>query len=204
MQLTGDPTVEVFANWLYTGKLPDTDEEWNREEYEYSLQWYATADLNMVKACAFAHRMFAPRLYKALEHRIVNEHVGGIGRPYYAAAIYAFAHLPPTSPVLRVMIDAQCRGLDVLGDTAGNGQLVLRPQLPNAFLVGVMVKLTELNAEKETRLENYGCYKHGWEMKRCDYHDHATETERKECEKAASREVSSESRDSGAGSSSSN
>jgi hypothetical protein len=67
-----------------------------------------------------------------------------------------------------------------------------------------MVKLTELNAEKETRLENYGCYKHGWEMKRCDYHNHATEKERKECEKAASREVSSESRDSGAGSSSSN
>lgn len=67
----------------------------------------------MVKACAFANRMIAPRLYKALEHKIVDEYVGGTARPYYAAVIYAFAHLPPTSPVLRVMIDAHSRAQTV-------------------------------------------------------------------------------------------
>ena len=43
-------TVEVFADWLYTGKLSSSNTEWNREEHYDSDQWYATAKVNMLKA----------------------------------------------------------------------------------------------------------------------------------------------------------
>lgn len=106
MKPTDDHTVEVFVDWLYTRRLPVTNEEWNEDEYrlERGAQWHTAVQVAMIKAYAFADRMLLPDLRQALEHELIDYFiVEGCSIPYYGAVIYAFAHLPPASPVLRAM-----------------------------------------------------------------------------------------------------
>ena len=167
--------VEVFVDWLYTRKLPSTNQEWVDKEHQpdQHVQWHTAVQLTMIKAYAFADRMLSPDLCRALERTLIDHFIVTNHTPYYGAVIYAFANLPSTSSVLRAMMDAHCRDFEETGDTEENGEMKLRAQLPNTFLVGVMVRYAKLKAKKVTRLD------------RCSYHDHATEHEKEECQKAA-------------------
>lgn len=102
-----------------------------------------------------------------LSYRIAN---GGI--PYYGTIIYAFANLPVASSVLKALVDAHCRDFNDACDTEENGELKLRAQLPNLFLVGVMVRYASIRSKKV-------------KLRRCDYHEHAMEEEKKECQRTA-------------------
>ncbi|KAJ4361300.1 hypothetical protein N0V95_002002 [Ascochyta clinopodiicola] len=167
-------TFEVFVDWLYARKLPAEHTDWVEEEYdsERSHQWHTAVQIAMMKAYAFADRMLSTDLRRAVYHKLVDNFVDDLDVPYYGTIIFAFQNLPPTSPVLEVLVDAHCRNFDETLDTKENGELELRTQLPNAFLVGVMLRYAKSKSEKEeTTLE------------RCDYHEHILETEKQECQK---------------------
>ncbi|KAF9693742.1 hypothetical protein EKO04_008147 [Ascochyta lentis] len=161
-------TFEVFVDWLYTRKLPAKRTGWVGEEYD--SEWYITLQIPMMKACAFANRMLSPDFLHAMEHRLIDHFIASGNVPFYEAIIFAFENLPPTSLILKALVDAHCRSFDEAEDTEENGELELRSQLPNTFLVDVMLRYVKLKSRKQTLLD------------RCDYHGHVSEDEKQECQ----------------------
>jgi hypothetical protein len=191
-------TVAVFVEWLYTRKIPATSDGFNDDrcpqvsDDKLWNHWYTNTQLAMLKAYTLADRMISPDLCKALEHHIIGSFIEE-GSPNYGAVIYAFTHLPPTNPILRVMIDSRCHFIGDIDDEEHNGELQLRAQLPNAFLVGVMLRLAKVNSEQFAKLKRCDHGDFVGKLDACDYHDHATEKERKKCQKAASAKDDSDS-----------
>lgn len=192
--LTDVDSVSIFVGWLYTRKLPGLIEEWSEDEFpedrsqlENSFAQSAGPQLSMLKAAILADRMLSSKLRQAIEHRLIDYFTSKDRNmvPSYEAVTYAFAHLPHTSAVLRLLIDAQCQFFREEYDTEQNGELERRAHLPNAFLIGVMIRYAKLNAARLVKLNDLDRHRHKklFEQKldRCDYHNHATEQERKEC-----------------------
>ncbi|KAJ4378225.1 hypothetical protein N0V86_005925 [Didymella sp. IMI 355093] len=180
----------VFVDWLYTGEIPADCDGFNDDRCpkvsgnKLRALWHTNTQLAMLKAYTFADRMISPDLCKALEHHIIDYFIY-CESSYYGAVIYAFTRLPPTNPILRVMIDSHCHSFLAIDDEEHNGELQLRAQLPNAFLVGVMLRLAKVNSELLAKVDECDSCDYAVDLDAHDYHDHATEKERKECQKAA-------------------
>lgn len=129
--------------------------------------------------------MLSPKLRKALEYRLIDHFITGGRLVYYETVIYSFAHLPPTSPILRAIVDTHCRFFNEKRDTEENGELGLHAQLPNAFLICVMKRFAQIHADDVEELERYWSSYRPLKFDRCDYHDHAKKSERKDCRRAA-------------------
>lgn len=98
MQRVDSFTDEIFADWLYTRKLPTTEAEWNENDYpkdgnvKTRNQWYIAAQLAMLKEYAFAHRMLCPELSQEPEYIIVDLYTDDGGLViFYEVVIYAFS-----------------------------------------------------------------------------------------------------------------
>lgn len=168
----------MFVGWLYYHELPDADTDWVEYEYQNEIthQWHIAVQIAKVKACALGARLLASTFCRATEQNLIKYMVNGVDEPYYETVIYAFAHLPPSSPVLRAMIDVHCKFFLEQHDKDEHedwSQLMLREKLPNSFLVGVMLRYAKIKNGTEV------------ELNQCHYHDHTTEEERNHCQEKA-------------------
>jgi hypothetical protein len=131
---------------------------------------YCEAQSARVKALVFGDRVLSPifrqRVCKSLVTELMRHRV------FYKTIIYAFANLAVDHPVLELMVFRHCQ---VFGDGADE-ELVedfdRRSELPNSFLVRVMLRYRQ-------------CEDHIWdedEADLCYYHGHANEEERKQCQ----------------------
>ncbi|KAF1939763.1 hypothetical protein EJ02DRAFT_326790, partial [Clathrospora elynae] len=129
---------EIFVNWLYTGKLPSKYEDW-LVQLDPHLEWRMEQKLVLIKACVFGDRFLVPGFHGAVQNHIIDFFVQW-GFFCYLAIIHAFANLSSNSPVLQLLVDAHCRGFEDGNDDAENGELKRRDQLPNSFLVRIMIR----------------------------------------------------------------
>lgn len=150
--------VEIFLEWLYSQQYP-------KDHRFGSANQNRTKRLGRVKACAFGDRFMAPAFRAASESALIDDLVLKGGAPFYELITYAYGNLPSDSPVLRALVDAHCYGFTETADTNKNGELMRRFELPQAFLVEVMIRYMRLQPTMSSRKR----------LDRCDYHGHAPE-----------------------------
>jgi hypothetical protein len=163
--------VDIFVNWMYTEKLPQSGEQWlnaDAEEDENVKAGPGDDQLALVKAYVFGDRILSPVFHRAVRNVLIHTLTDDLA--YYKAVIYAFANLSTEDPVLNLMVDKHCAVFSEELDEY-DGEKQRRCQLPSEFLIRVMLRYS--------RVKNAG-----WkdELKPCDYHGHASEEERKKCQ----------------------
>ncbi len=139
--------VDVFAAWLYTQQLPESDVE----------------DGIVLLLYIFADRYNVPKLRKQTMDGLFSEYGPDTDElPGFWSITKAFDHLPHTSPVCRFLVDVYARKWDGLWseDDDASGEL------PREFLVEFIAVTGEVNGfEKRV----------GLPLKmpeRCEYHEH--------------------------------
>ena len=176
--LANEVIVSIFVDWVYSQRLPKNDSEWcdeEDEEYEEDEEdeedmRLAKAQLARTKALVFGDRMLSPVFHKTVRDSLV-EHIIERGA-YYEAVIYAFVNFPKDHTILDLFVEMHCRTFYNSLDTVKNGELELRASLPHAFLMRVNIRYSQI-AELVLPDE---------ELKPCDYHGHADENEKKQCQ----------------------
>jgi len=176
-------TFDIFVNWLYTQKLPEQGEyptpdevvgHWPRlhsDEITYKTK-------GLIDLYIFADGHDIPELRReVMDVLFPHLNLEGIGLPCYEIVINAFSKLPERSPVRQSLIDCYCRVFKKSDDdNTGPEELALRTKLPTDFLVGIMLRyadVMELLRNKKIRVT--------YRLDICDYHEHASEAERKKC-----------------------
>ena len=185
--------VDVFVDWLYYGRLPPEDEGWLEEGPGEGVNyaWFVAMEQARIRACALGDRLLSASFCRAAEHDFVNylRTATGSWMPYHQVIIFAFAHLPPTSPVLQALIDIYCKHYNKKNydkkDTWDLAELQLQEQLPYSFLLGVMRRYAKVkNGFQET-------------LRPCDYHRHTSKEERRACPQSSNaRDIDQHSSDS--------
>ncbi|KAJ4378227.1 hypothetical protein N0V86_005927 [Didymella sp. IMI 355093] len=157
---------ELFLEWLYTQQYPKEQRFSGFSNLIYGNE-HRRSQINRLKACTFGDRFMAPRFRASSESSLIDAIVYGGCPPYYISIIYAYEHLPPSSPVLQALIDRHCRSFSEQSDTDSNGELKRRSQLPHNFLVGVMLRYMRLQSRSKKK-----------PLDRCDYHGHTSDDEK--------------------------
>lgn len=173
------PVFNVFVHWLYAQEIPSDWESILRlaEAFDFvSLQdssKYGYACVLILKCVMFGDRFLTPVFHRLAHNTFVKDHFSEkhgevCSSVIYTAVIWAFDNLPTDSPILVMMVDLQCTAWDEWHDNeAERGR---RSQLPNEFLVAVMLKQNKIRVCAETT-----------ELSACDYHLHESEKEKKAC-----------------------
>jgi hypothetical protein len=160
--------VEMFVDWLYTNKLLGLNSY--RDKQQSSKRYSASGELAMMAACAFAHRILASGFQKVVEREIVANFTNGPCSPSYNSISYAFKHLPPESPILKLLVDSHCRAYDETDEACNKIEPREWSRLPQDFLVGVMLRYSRI--VKDPLLVH---------LDACDYHDHISDDEWASC-----------------------
>jgi hypothetical protein len=153
-------SVEVFVNWLDTMKLPENYFDWDTDPD------HPCEDMTMIKAYALAHRLMPPKFLKAMEHKIIAQLEN---LPCVPTVVFAFENIPGTSPVLQVLVDTYCVHYDEKEHF--EGELMDLSPFPHEFLVRSMFRHCKMMRDPACRVLNA-----------CNYHEHASEAERENCE----------------------
>lgn len=90
--------------------------------------------------------------------------------PWYEHVVYAFSTLSGADPMLRYLVDLQSVAWRPQSDSV-SGEDALRAELPNLFLVQVMIRNYELRASPVAKQD----------FDVCSFHDHESDEERKKC-----------------------
>ena len=168
---------DVFIDWLYTQKLPQKLEDWlPRDTDEDACSYDCRLDLLHLQVYVIADRLGTPELLHAINNAIVDEGITGV--PYYKSIIYAFDNIPSGRWILKWLVDSYCANSEEADDAAFQGGDTLHSQLPHDFLLQAMRRYRQKCEDRE------------WDedLVACDYHEHASEEERKECKKKAEEE----------------
>ncbi|KAI4630527.1 hypothetical protein J4E80_001465 [Alternaria sp. BMP 0032] len=164
-------TFSIFVDWVYTQTLPKTCLEWcDGKREDYSTQMEGKAQLARTKALIFGDRVLSPAFYEATRDSLINHLIKK--STLYEAVIHGFAHLPKDHAILNLFVEKHCRDYEDADDTVENGELVLRSSLPHDFLMRVMIRYSRF--KKEGVPQN--------DVNPCDYHGHANEEEKKQCQ----------------------
>lgn len=150
------PIVNVFLNWLYTRKIPTYDYDWiHVAEAIVPSNGIAslrkTADLMALQAMIFGDRFLIPNFQEAVHNYLVDLHMNEPRPAYYASIIYAYANPTKGNPILDLFAEVQARYWDDGQDEVE--ELLLRPELPNDFLVRVMQKHAAYRGTAEDKHE---------------------------------------------------
>ena len=156
---THDWIVDIILEWLYSQCYP--------KNHRFASPTIDTL-LARAKACALGDHFLASSFRKASENALVDRLLYREQPPHYAAVTYAYKNLPSESPAFQAIVDAQCAWYHEGADDNCGGELERRSQLPNDFLIGVMLRYMRLQTGKVT--------KNG--LDRCDYHEHTSDDER--------------------------
>lgn len=154
-------TVELFLEWPYTQQYP--------KEHHFGDTAYG--QIKRLKTCAFGDRFRAPGFRVSSESALIDAMVDTAKHhpPYYRSIIYAYDHLPSSSPVFQALIDRHCYSFREESDTNKNGELERRSQLPHDFLLGVVLRYSQLQTGNKRK-----------SLDRCDYHGHTADDEKGE------------------------
>jgi hypothetical protein len=124
-----------------------------------------------IKACVFADRFLASEFARAMRHRLIFRiiHCESVRWPMM---VYAFENLPEDDQILQLLVDKQCRQAEIV------------MEFENDRSRDFILRAMRTYAKWETRYEEVP------QPKDCDYHDHATEEERTECEVQVEKQLS--------------
>ncbi|KAL5388999.1 hypothetical protein DPSP01_002702 [Paraphaeosphaeria sporulosa] len=165
---------DIFIDWLYTQNLPRKSEDWITPTPENKVGSHGHGQLAerlMMKSYVFADRFLVPQYRVALYKYYANFcNVGG-NPPYYDAIIYAFDNLPANSAILTLLVRTHCAYWNEGSDTADNGELELRQDLPQDFFFRVMAVAAKMRDKEKAK--GIAC---------CDCHNETTTTTREGCD----------------------
>jgi len=168
---------DVFVDWLYTQKLPEKREDWLPLKTNEELPSYLpSVDVLRLKVYVIADRLGARDLLHAINNKFVDDEIESA--PYYNSIIYAFDNIPSGRRILNLLVDSHCANSEEADDAEFQGGQELHSQLPHDFLLQVMHRYRQKCEDRE------------WDedLVACDYHEHASGEERKECKKKAEKE----------------
>ncbi|KAI4919366.1 hypothetical protein J4E90_001499 [Alternaria incomplexa] len=169
----------IFVHWLYAQTLPNRPQFilWLAEETDpgsvlYSPRYRHAWEL-VLKCGIFGDRFLVPAFHRLAHNTFVNEHFevvddGTNGIPY-ETSIWAFDNLPKDNPILVMMVDLQCIAWTEEHDDEAEKSLM--SQLPNEFLVAVMLKQNKMLQQHQD----------SFVLHPCTYHLHGSEEEKKAC-----------------------
>jgi hypothetical protein len=166
------PVVEIFVDWLYTGTLPKEDSAWDDLSLKTDLA--KVTEQTMVKVCALADRLLASSFSQAVEHKVISYFLSNEyedAPPFYNTIILAFEILPHRSSILTLLVDLHCENYLEQHDSRNEGELPLRDQLPQEFLIRTMLRYSKILSSPPSRF-----------LKACDYHGHGSYEEREACQ----------------------
>lgn len=154
-------------HWLYSQNLPPTDRAWLKmtEVEEVDQRRHAQSDQERIKAIVFADRFLVPGFRKAVKIDLVDRTCVYESNCCYPGIIYAFEHLRSDDPLLDFLVDVQCAFLDAERDKA-----YLRSELPNEFLIRVMLRYSKVLQKPELQVLDW-----------CSYHEHGFDEEKRVC-----------------------
>jgi hypothetical protein len=161
----------VFVHWMYTQRLP----EWRSQEWLDISGIGGTnpntpsVSLLTVKCCALSDQLAAASFQEAVNNMYINDRFDRKKPCPYEDIIFAFSNLPESNPMLRLMVDTQCLFWNARMDAGLEKEL--QSLLPQSFLLQTMLR----NDEMKKLPSKSG-------FKRCNYHIHASDEEREECE----------------------
>lgn len=161
----------VFAEWLYSGRLPEGTDDWER------MTGIDRCGEAILKACCLGDRLLAPKFRALANNTWVNDAIECEWCPIYNQVIYAFENLPKSYPLLTFLADMQCYHWSPVHD-GDDEELRLRDHLPNDFLVRVMLKYESMKAEKRDDWPG---------LEACSYYEHLSDAEKMECKQMAEK-----------------
>ena len=162
------PPFNIFIHWLYTQSIPKNIDEWVK--VSEAKKW--KIEVVELKALVLADRFIVPEFQRAMNNNLVAGRMKHA--PYYELVIHAFENLPPSSPILKLLVDTHCLHWEPRTDENDQEEMELRPGLPHDFLIRVMIRYAELKADKDGKLKK---------LNRCDYHLHVSDEEKEKCGK---------------------
>lgn len=165
---------DIFIDWLYSQKLPKKTRDWLTPTPELEAGSHGHGQLAerlMMKSYVFADRFLVPQFRVALYRYYANFCNSGGNPPYYDAIIYAFDNLPPTSAMLTLLVRTHCAYWNEGSDTADNGELELRQDLPQDFFFRIMDVASKMRDKEKAK--GIAC---------CDCHNETVTTEREGCD----------------------
>lgn len=179
---------DVFVAWLYTGKIPQTEDDWLKGKPKYGVlaQGAYNRRMNLLRLQSYvvADRLGCQELLYTINNHYVHNNLTGL--PWLAEIIYAFSNIPLDRRILKLLVDAHCAYSIPHGETSYDDERELHDKLPHKFLLRVLNRYADLRRDCELR--------GGWiddgeeDLKVCDYHEHASVEERMECQRIAEEE----------------
>ncbi|KAL1641185.1 hypothetical protein SLS58_006293 [Diplodia intermedia] len=146
----------IIVHWLYTAQLqgvwvytappvPTITTVGGKEEIEDPENFYRQqAEYRALEIYIFATTYDI----KALRNETVREMHKNAFVVSYAIVLKAYQHLPPTSLLLKYFVDQYARNYFEELDSLYPGELVLRKQLPNTFLVSWLLQVLNKKFEE--------------------------------------------------------
>lgn len=126
------------------------------------LEEEANVQILRIKACVFADRFLASEFARAMRHRLIFRiiHCESVQWPM---VVYAFENLPEDDQILQLLVDMQCHEADI--------ETEFENDLRRSYMLRAMRTYAKWQKFDEPVPQ----------PKDCDYHEHATEEERREC-----------------------
>ncbi|XPS78086.1 hypothetical protein M3J09_010106 [Ascochyta lentis] len=163
----------LFVEWLYTQTLPTLSPDWRRIA-DPSNPFSVSAKMLRLKLYVFADRFVVPLLRKQLNRAIVNDYDSDCpALEEYETVTYAFHNLPPTDPLLDLIVDRYFMVWRLDLDEGEDEEAY--DTLPHEFLLRFYKRVGKWRKDD---LQN----RHQlFNMDFCTYHEHADEQEKSEC-----------------------
>lgn len=150
-----DYEIERLIKWLYKKRVLGGKASWLNEVYDRRRhgEWVCEDECAMVRRCILGDRFEASVFRRASERTFVDCFLSGSYQGCHAypqTVILAFANLPPSSPILRFLIDLQCENFDKKSLSEPNYRQY-RHSLSVDFLLGAMERYMKIdNGAKAT------------------------------------------------------
>jgi hypothetical protein len=161
---------DVFVDWLYTKKIPETQQQWltlepNEDFYDYNCR------MNMLrlKAYVVADRLGSQELLEMINNNYVDDNCDS--PPWYKEINYAFSNIPSNRRILKLIVAAHCTYSRPNDDKQWADQTELGDILPLEFLLQVLKYYQQMVEDRSWEEQLYAC----------PFHEHVTDEERQEC-----------------------
>ncbi|KAJ4324390.1 hypothetical protein N0V94_001287 [Neodidymelliopsis sp. IMI 364377] len=163
----------LFVEWLYTQKLPTLPPDWRRIAdplHPYSV----SAKMLRLKLYVFADRFVVPLLREQLNRAIVNDYDSDCpALEEYETVNYAFHNLPPSDPLLDLIVDRYFMVWRLDLDEGEDEEAY--ETLPHEFLLRFYKRVGKWRKDDMQNRHQL------FNMDFCSYHEHKTEQERLQC-----------------------
>ncbi|KAH7094575.1 hypothetical protein FB567DRAFT_600179 [Paraphoma chrysanthemicola] len=170
--------MNLFVEWLYTGKIPTEEKDWRRivENNKPDTFWRQLKYVTLIEAYVFGDRF----LIEPFRKQVNNAFSDALESNYFCPSMryrgigFAFANIAAERPILQLLTDNHCRDWDKIEDQlhAESGLRELAQAQPS-FLLRTMRRLREMKDQGRKRpLMHLWCY-----------YEHESEGDEKACKK---------------------